>query len=660
VDNHGPQSPEDLLRVRRTVEQGAPDAELVFGQLGDFYDSLLENPEQLDGLPVVPYDLADTWIHGVGSMPREVARVRSLRHKLLELEVIATLLDWPSEDNSHSAEFVLSRGIAPEIDAAYEQLLLFGEHTWGLDVKSTIVRIFDEGFSAARLTDPYRRLEASWAAKADYVTKSEEAYARAYATVLAAWHNEFERLGQTREQDALWQQFNQEFEEHQVKPAGAGEDGEASEEVVFIPPPIPAGKNVLETDSLRIEVDPASGSVTSYIDVAAGREWVASTDEPFAGYRYDLYSAADIAEFLRAYGLFFQDWFVHDFGRPGYPEDMPHTTGYARNFSLSRVRDAGGEAILLTGGGLEASTPGGPRLPIQRVSIRLSVHDGFGYYNTEVRKSYSWRSLDLEYAVKGKEATPLAESTVVPFPLALPKASFRLGQVGSVIDPARDIAEGANRHLWCVDGWVDASDDRVGMAVMPLDMPLVSIGSPGIFAFDPARVPSQPTIYAHLSNTQWGTNFPQWLEGDFKFRVRLSPHAGDWRTGELWGQTSSLDLNELHIQGERGVGVMPSFVERDTGLLLLSLHPAHAGGGLVARYWDALGTHRKVVVSLPRPVARAWLCDLMERPIEALPLRDQPMKARLRKPQSWGMLNVAPHALVTLLLEFDKPQEAAP
>ncbi|HYP18789.1 MAG TPA: DUF5054 domain-containing protein [Chloroflexia bacterium] len=660
VDNHGPQSPEDLLRLRRTVEQGAPEAELVFGQLGDFYDSLLEHPEQLDGLPVVPYDLADTWIHGVGSMPREVARVRSLRHKLLELEVIATLLDWPGKDNGHSAEFALSRGIAPEIDAAYEQLLLFGEHTWGLDVKSTIARVFDEGFSAARLTEPYRRLESSWAAKADYVTKSEEAYARAYARVLDAWRADFERLRQKREQHPLWQPYNREFEERQVRPAGSEEDSQAPEEAVFIPPPIPAGKNVLETGSLRIEVDPASGGITSFIDATTGREWVARTGEPFAGYRYDLYSAADIAEFLRAYGLYFQDWFVHDFGRPGYPEDMPHVTSYARNFSLARVKDAAGEALLLAGGGLEATSQGGARLPFQRVSIRLSLHDWSGYYNTEARRSYDSRSLDLEYAIEGKEATPLAESTVVPFPLDLPKASFRLGQVGSVIDPARDIAEGANRYLWCVDGWVDASDDRVGMAVMPLDMPLVSIGSPGIFAFDPARVPSQATLYAHLSNTQWGTNFPQWLEGDFKFRVRLAPHAGDWRTGELWGQTSSLELNELHMRGERGVGSMPSFVERDTGLLLLSLHPASVGRGLIARYWDALGTHRRVTLSLPQPVARVWRCDLMERPVEELPLQKRPASDPSHKPVSWGVLNVAPHATMTLLLEFDKPQEAAP
>ena len=129
--------------------------------------------------------------------------------------------------------------------------------------------------------------------------------------------------------------------------------------------------------------------------------------------------------------------------------------------------------------------------------------------------------LELEYKVENKQATPLTESMTVPFPMNIQKATFRLGQVGSTIDPARDIAEGANRELWCVDRWIDVSDDRIGLAVMPRDMPLVSIGNIGIYKFEPDRVPKEPVVYAHLANTQWGTNFPQWLEGDFQFAVDL-------------------------------------------------------------------------------------------------------------------------------------------
>ena len=63
-----------------------------------------------------------------------------------------------------------------------------------------------------------------------------------------------------------------------------------------------------------------------------------SNAEPFGGYRYDIYSIVDMAEFMRAYGLYFQDWFVQDFGKQGYPEDSQHITAYARDFKLEKIQ----------------------------------------------------------------------------------------------------------------------------------------------------------------------------------------------------------------------------------------------------------------------------------------------------------------------------------
>ena len=598
VDNHGPHSPDDLRRIREEIEQRAPHAEILFGQLQDFADVLLQNPAQLEALPVVAYDLADTWIHGVGTMPREVARVRALRPRLLELEYITALEGWPGK-RGEGQGFSLARKVAPLIDSAYEQLMLFGEHTWGLDVKSTIKREFGGGFSQARETEPYKLLESSWRAKAAYVDRAEALYADAVSMVQDAVNS-----------SQIAPKPSWALEGH---PAGPVEESE------------PSGRrnepeNVLNNGSLRLEVDPVSGGIASLVDLTTGREWVArASGEPFGGYRYDIYSAADIAEFLRAYGQLFQEWFLHDFGKPGYPEDIPHFTAYARNFTL---RNDGG-IIYLEGGRLHAPS-GADLLPHQDISINIGLSgDGPNVY--------------LDYHITNKAATPLTESAVVPFPLSLPKATFRLGQVGSVIAPARDIAPGANHHLWCVDGWVDASDDRVGFAVIPRDMPLVSIGDIGIYKFSLNRLPTQPTLYSHLFNTQWGTNFPQWHEGDFHFRIELLPHAGDWRAGNLWE-------SDLVARHSRSIfGMMP--ISMSDGLVLTSLRPRHDGPGLVARYWDALGLPRRVSITINGPVAAVWRCDLMERPQEQLSLSHNASTVTTD-------FQIAAHAIETLLIEF--------
>ncbi|MBF6614018.1 MAG: DUF5054 domain-containing protein [Chloroflexi bacterium] len=613
-DNAGPQSPEQLRRIRTTIEEGAPGAEIVFGQLGDFAESLLERAEQLAGLPVVPYDLADTWIHGIGTMPREVAKAREQRANLLALEETAARLDWPhhhewdtTQQHGKQLDFPLSRQIAPLVDEAYEQLLLFSEHTWGLDVKSTIRRSYGEEFAQARKSEPYARLEASWVAKQQYVTRASEAIRSATNIV----------LGALQAVDSVSKPQHTQAAPMPVSPANVGVE------------------NVLESKWLRVEVDQAAGGIVSLFDKRTGREWVdPSSSEPFGGYRYDLYSARDIAEFMRAYGLLFQDWFVQDFGKQGYPEDMEHITAYARDFKLRKEEaEHPSYTLYLEGGHVEHKDIGDKAVPNQQLSIEIRLTEQHPY-------------LELHYRVT-KAATPLAESAVVPFPLNLPKPTFRLGQVGSVIDPARDIVAGANHSLWCAD-WLDVSDDRVGMAVIFHDMPLVSVGNIGIFTFQPERAPAEPLVYAHLFNTQWGTNFPQWLEGDFDFSVSLYPHVGNWRPGQVWKVAQEKVRYPLRLERpytSESSRLSPLPITAPDGLKLLAARPRHDGHGLVVRYWDVLGLPRTETLSMDGAVAALRLCDLMERPIAQL-------KLARRGGYATAELDIKPHAVETLLIEF--------
>jgi len=620
LDNAGPQTAEELQGIHSTISEAAPNAEIIFGRLDDFASALFEHPEQLESLPVVPYDLADTWIHGIGTMPQEVARVRELRTKLLALEQDAIVHDWPgSRGASKANDFPLARRVAPLIDAAYEQLLLFGEHTWGLDVKSTIHRVFGPQFESARQTEPYKRLESSWAAKAAYVDKAEELYTQAEQVVSAS----------IREQSP----------ESKHEKVGSNESSTTIAQAAQ--PTDSTPDNVLETSELRLEVDPTTGGIVSLIHKETNHDWVdRSSAEPFGGYRYDVYSIGDIAEFMRAYGLYFQGWFVHDFGKQGYPEALPHTTAYARNFKLEKVRRSHEDDvlfldhILLSDGKLQATTGEGKLLPEQTITIDIQL--GYDAYNPYV---------ELEYRVHGKQATPLAESTVAPFPLNLAKPLFRLGQTGSVIDPGRDIIEGGNKNLWCAD-WLDASDDRVGIGVISTDMPLLSIGNTGIYRFEPGRKPSESLVYAHLSNTQWGTNFPQWLEGDFRWRIRLVPHQGDWKWGFL----------TLHADRARGMDWRPSSYPFDldlkstsASLQLLTVKPRHDGRGIIMRIAETIGRHYSPSLIARGPIAAVWVCDLMEKPIRRIyPMENSELID----------YDLEPFGIATLLVEFSHEEEA--
>jgi hypothetical protein len=70
-------------------------------------------------------------------------------------------------------------------------------------------------------------------------------------------------------------------------------------------------------------------------------------------------------------------------------------------------------------------------------------------------------------------------------------------------------------------GVIITGSDGSGVAVCPLDHPLVSLGKPGMWKFSRDFIPQAPTIYLNLYNNMWNTNFRYWYPGSWSSRVRL-------------------------------------------------------------------------------------------------------------------------------------------
>ena len=126
-DNCGPQSAERIRALTAKARESCPGAEVVCGTMDDFYRELAAC--DLSGLPVVEGDLADSWIHGTGSYPAEVRSVRQSRRDIV----------------TAAAALFAAGGDMQRFSGAYERacdaLSLFGEHTWGLDVKTWMAPI---------------------------------------------------------------------------------------------------------------------------------------------------------------------------------------------------------------------------------------------------------------------------------------------------------------------------------------------------------------------------------------------------------------------------------------------------------------------------------------------------------------------------------------
>ncbi len=648
ADNVGPQRAEVVQEILRAVHERSPGTEVSFGTLDDFARALAGSARNL---PVVRKDLADSWIHGVGSMPAEVAILRSARNQLVQLESARALRKLGPAGAGREDDW-----ISASLASAYEKILLFGEHTWGMDTKLALNppefggRVYDkEQFREIRASGKYERIQRSWDDKRKLAADAYQ-IVRDIASRLAAsgaegsvpggfevfnhhlweWNGPV-RLGRISEGVAVSSESTGE-----VVPAFRL-DGEVWVRVVV--PPLgclrlhvresdgsrasgryaaairkKANLLTLENGRVRVRVDRSGGGIRAISDLQTGREWVdGSRGVPFGAYRYDVYSRREIAAYLKSYAYDLEHWFLDDFGKPGYP-DRFHETDTGELVRIEEQRGAGWARLRLVWRQDARSVRdlGNPAEVVQSITLLADQ---------------PW--VDLHYLLAGTDECPLLEAGHVVMPFSCARPRYAINKTGSVVDPASDIARDANRLLYCCDRWVDVTDGETGMLVIPFDSPLFSIGLPAIERFDGSALPGESILFFNLFNTQWGTNFPQWIGGDLSFRFRLVPHAGDWRKARAWEVAAAALQPPLCLPASSAV---PPAVGRPAGLLAravpgletVTLKTCETGDGLILRLRETSGRagKRTLRFRLPpsSPAPRIILCSLLEEEEKSLPL----------------------------------------
>ena len=117
-----------------------------------------------------------------------------------------------------------------------------------------------------------------------------------------------------------------------------------------------------------------------------------------------------------------------------------------------------------------------------------------------------------------KQATPFVEYGNLFFKTNCKGENFIVKKIDYQLDVMREVAENANNLLYCVSDSVKIDD----VEITPIDSPLVSFGDGAIFKFNGGKAKKRkPNFVFNLFNNMWGTNFPQWVEGDLKFEYNI-------------------------------------------------------------------------------------------------------------------------------------------
>lgn len=165
---------------------------------------------------------------------------------------------------------------------------------------------------------------------------------------------------------------------------------------------------------------------------------------------------------------------------------------------------------------------------------------------------------------------------------------------------------------------VTAPDGR-GVAVCPIDSPLVSIDERGIWKYSPDFIPKRPMVYVNLFNNQWSTNFQQWISGTLSCRVRLWPVSGP--TPEQSLVTTAMEARvPCQVAAFKGrPGPLPlarsGLSLSRPGILVTAFGPNPDGDNLLLRLWEQIGNDQPCRVQLPEGlrVTRVQPCDLRGR-----------------------------------------------
>lgn len=267
-DNMGPQSAQELRETYHELRQRFPGVNIQASTLDAFATRLAEvKPE----LPVIEQEIGDTWIHGVGTDPKKVARYR---------ELLRLRRQW------------LQDGVPPEEMHAFSRgLLPVSEHTWGLDVKTHLgdwSSYAAPDFRAARSGANFQKMEASWREQRAYIDQA-------------------------------------------VKALPSGLMQEAEERLERLEPSVPDldqfAPVMLDGQSYALNHFRVSFDQNGWLNglETEGIEWC-GPQNPLGSFWYQTFSADDYRRFYRQYNVnkrWTREWSIPDFTKPGIDTAAP-------------------------------------------------------------------------------------------------------------------------------------------------------------------------------------------------------------------------------------------------------------------------------------------------------------------------------------------------
>jgi alpha-mannosidase len=575
----------------------------------DFAKAMESIAGQFGGkLPVVRGDFGPYWEDGFASDSAHTAIHRGNQQSIVSAETFGTLCS------------VLDDRLRPDetlLESAWENMLLFDEHTWTFvgattqpDAEQTTSQLrVKRNETMATQEAIARSLDRSWAQLQSLVTPKE--------TSLIVFNSlNWKRSGfvETDLPDGVAIVDGVSKKEIDVETLKVGRGsalpgfGGGYRRVRFLaedvpgvgyklftlatrkdtpvlatPAGLPAPSRTFENAFYRITIDLAAGAISGIWDKQLNRELV----DAGSPYRFGAYLYVTGAD------------------------DMPNNSLYRYGVSLKPP------ALLVTPaaqGKLVSSrhTPYGTTVTLESSAPHTPM------VHTEITLLDSEKRIDLSYAIK-KEAVLAKEAVYLSFPFDVANPEFAYETQSAWVNPAKDELAGGSREWYAVNHWAAVSNGQWSAAVVPRDAPLVNFGDVVRGGWPQEFAPKSSTIFSWLMSNYWGTNFAPEQGGDFTFRYSIvSSQAFDPVALAHLGRTVMTPLGADVTTATSGSSRLPTV--QGTILEISNLHVAlstwkraERGEETVLRLVELSGKKQTTTISSPFfKCLAAWNASLLE------------------------------------------------
>jgi len=255
---------------------------------------------------------------------------------------------------------------------------------------------------------------------------------------------------------------------------------------------------------------------------------------------------------------------------------------------------------------IESDAPGCAKLV-----RRVRVVDGFDHVEL------------INTTDKLRERTP--EGVYFGFPLNIPDAVSRIDVPWAVVQVDQDQLRGANRNFYCVQRWVDLSNEDYGVTWATIDAPMlqydpIKIALPFGKHFWRKRFKPGSHIYSWAMNNHWETNYKAYQEGEITFRYVLRPHARGYDAVEAQRFGRGVCQPLLAVPADPTTPVTEPLLKLEgEGVVVTSIRPSRDGKALMVRLFNTADDDRQVRLHWNLPVGTTWLSNPMEETKATLP-----------------------------------------